>query len=322
MKKTATIFILVIALFLCSCNTENSAQPSETVGTSDADTTMKATQLYSEYLSLERCINASTDILKGKCINIIENDDSVEYEFSVTERFAGDDVKGNIFVYVEKNKSVSTSTDGIVTHEISDILAQVPYQIGSEYYLLLTKYVSVYYDHDRYKIFNNTPFIPADNISESKIYGEPLVEHANIDALTTEEELCSYIFSCIDGIDKTDRPSYHGKPYTTATDLYTVINEADHVAKVKVQKQVFAEGTEGNKNIYQCIVTDSLTGEIKKDEVIYVTFFPNTVSVEDECILALDDSITDMSPKHYNFSSKNSLFSVEDLDEIQKYLNN
>ncbi len=326
MKKTAIIFMLLTSLLLTACNVENSLETvpedSKTVDTPTADATIEITNIYSEYLSFERCVNASTDIIKGKCVNIIENPDSVEYEFSVTKRLTGEDVKSNIFVYVKKNQSVSVISDETVEYETYELSARLPYQTGSEYYLLLSRYVSVYYDHDRYMVFNSTPFIPADDISQSKMYGESILEHSNMKTLTTEKEFLRYISSCIENIDKTDRPYYFGKPYTTETDLSAIINEADHVVKVKIQEQAYDGYTVKNKNIYRCTVTDSLKGEIQKDAVIQVTFFPDTVSVGDECILALDDSITNITPKHYNFSSKNSFFSLSDYDSIMEILNN
>ena len=325
MKKTVTIFILLIALLLSSCNVidniDQAVTTSSAIDSTESDGVIeKNAHLYAEYLSFERCINSSTDILKGECINIIETSDTIEYEFSVIKKFLGDEVDSNIFVYVEKNQSVSVNADTVVKYEISDLATQTPYQIGSEYYLILTKYVSVYYDHDRYISFISTPFIPADKISESKMYGESILKHSEIKDLETEEDFLNYLSKCIDSIDNTDKPSYHGKPYTTATDMETVIKEADHVVTVKIEAQLFDENSIGNKNIYLCTTIDSLYGEIQKGEKIYVTFFPNTVSVGEEYILALDDSITTITPKHYNFSSKNSLFDLYEYNSITEII--
>ena len=331
MKKITAILIiltLLAASLLVSCNTdttlENNAEQSytsELPAIQAENTTEKIIHAYSEYLPLERCITASTDILKGNCVKIIDNDDSVEYEFAVTKRFMGEDVKSNIFVYVEKNKTVSVTSDEKVIHEITDMPAQQPYKVGSEYYLLLSRHVSVYYDHDRYMVFSSVPYIPASNISQSTVYGESILKHSKMETLTTEEEFCDYISSCIALIDRTDKPYYSGMPFSTATDVPTIIKEADHVAKVKVQKQIVVDGAVKNMNIYECIVTESLSGSIQNEEVIHVTFFPNTVSEGEEFVLALDDSIT-TNPKHYNFSSKSSLFPLSEYDNIISAINN
>jgi hypothetical protein len=103
--------------------------------------------------------------------------------------------------------------------------------------------------------------------------------------------------------------------------MKSIIEGSEYVLKIKVERKEF-EGRENyNQNIYRCIVTESLSGEIAKDEIIDITFFPNTVCDGEEYIVAVNLSIDNRTPKLYHFSSKNSLFSIDQYDEIMQIIN-
>ena len=76
-----------------------------------------------------------------------------------------------------------------------------------------------------------------------------------------------------------------------STDMKSIIEGSEYVIKIKVERKEF-EGRENyNQNIYRCIVTESLSGEIAKDEIIDITFFPDTVCDGEEYIVAVNISI-------------------------------
>ena len=153
------------------------------------------------------------------------------------------------------------------------------------------------------------------------MYGEPLSEHSELKKLSSEQELRDHILKVISEIDLSSKALYSGDPYIKSTDMKSIIEGSEYVIKIKVERKEF-EGRENyNQNIYRCIVTDSLSGELAKDEIINITFFPDTVCDGEEYIVAVDLRIDDRTPKLYHFSSKNSLFSTDQYDEIMQIIN-
>nr|DAE45093.1 MAG TPA: Protein involved in gliding motility 9 Secretion System Type.5A [Bacteriophage sp.] len=192
--KKILLFVIALCTLLVSCNQKTlpSEQPKHSESATQAAT--RITNIHAEYMSLEDAIRGASDIVKAKCVNKIDNPTCIEYEFSVTERFAGDQTSENIFVKIQKNEIIYIS-DGsnIVNKVISYAPGCTSYETGLKYYLLLTKWVSVYYDHDEYLLPINSPFIPASDITKSTVYGEPIEKHSEIKLPTSEGELCDYI---------------------------------------------------------------------------------------------------------------------------------
>lgn len=277
---------------------------------------------YVEYMSFEGCIKASTDIFKGRCIGIIEHTEVIEYEFSVTERFLGEDTNSSVFVYARRRSYTYTNPEGEVVTVINGLEETPNYEIGSEYYMMLSRNISVYYEHDRYYPTSAGLYIPADDISNSTMHGgESLLAHSELEKLDTEQELRDYILKIISDFELDSKPLYTGDPYILATDMKSIIEGSEYVVKIKIQSQKYADSKHGNKDIYLCIVTDSLSGGLERDEIIGVTFFPDTVSVGEEYILAVNLVLDTATPKLYHFSSKNSLFSLSQYDEIKEFIN-
>lgn len=292
-----------------------------TDATETGPTISQESNLYREYASFEDCIRSATDVFKGTCINIIEHLETIEYEFSVTERFLGEDTSSSVFVYVQRHSYTFTNEDGEMIEVNSGYPEEPHYEIGAEYYMLLSRDISVYYEHDRYHSFHRQIYLPVADISKSSMYGEPLYEHSELKKLSGEQELRDHIQKVISEIDLSSKPLYSGDPYIKSTDMKSIIEGSEYVIKIKVERKEF-EGRENyNQNIYRCIVTESLSGEIAKDEIIDITFFPDTVCDGEEYIVAVDLSIDNRTPKLYHFSSKNSLFPIDQYDEIMQIIN-
>ena len=184
--------------------------------------------------------------------------------------------------------------------------------------MMLSRNISVYYEHGRYYPTSAGLYIPVTDISNSTMHGgESLLAHSELERLNTEQELRDYILK----IELNSKPLYMGDPYILATDMPSIIEGSEYVVKVKIQSQKYADSQHGNKDIYLCIVTESLIGDLERDEIIGVTFFPDTVSVGEEYILAVNLVLDTATPKLYHFSSKNSLFSLSQYDQIKEFIN-
>lgn len=138
-------------------------------------------------MTFELLVATATDIIKGKCVGVDKKDDYVEYEFVVINRYLGEEVEDNIFVYVPDYAVTVINTD--YSYRLSDLT----YKEGSEYYLVLSKHVDVYLPHDRYINVGGNLFMPANDISHSTLYGETLINHAQTKSINAEKDLTDYL---------------------------------------------------------------------------------------------------------------------------------
>ena len=304
-KLTILIALIIFAVLFISCNDyeidppdteENSSSVSNIASAESQNNTNKNYDLCIFYMSPEQCVNYATDIIKGKCINIVENDKRIEYKFEVIERLLGDaEVKSLLITSDFKDDRLSR------------------YKEGEEYYLILLRRFNVYLDSDEYSDFMGRMYIPVADVKSSTFHRDPLTEHTDGVSISNENELVDYLVSLINKRDpELDRAM--GLEYLKETDTESIVTKSDCVLKIKVYKLI----RENRFNtVYECEIISTLNGNAEEGDLVEICFFPDTVDVGEEYILAL----TDIGGA-YVFSSKNSLFSVDDLEEIQKYLDN
>ncbi len=290
MKKILSLMIALAAMFLLTaCGNTTGNIESEKSRT---------------YMTFEQLAENSTDIIKGKCLNAENYNGISEYEFLVEERFLGENVNGNIFVRV-----------------LASIDNSAPiYEEGKEYYLLLSRRMSVYSPHDIYLSREDILMIPADDVSKGTMYGERLTKNSEIKSLDKEKDLTDYLSKLAKKIldENKWQPVYNGK-YITDTDMASVINKSPVVLKVSVGEMkkdgLFFDG----QHLYECTVTEALKGTASVNEVVQIVFSDADVVKGKEYIVALEDS-SDTAVRMFNLSSKKSIFDVSLLDEIRELL--
>jgi hypothetical protein len=320
MKKIISLIICVfLTLQFCACKVENTEEISSDAfenenKTLDTESTKKVISTYKEYVTFDKCFDYATDVVKAKCIDIITTGQSTEYEFEVIKRFLGEEVENNIFVYVPYD---ITDTDPKVVY--SDWKA-VNYEINSEYYLILSRHCNVYRGKDKYLDYSGDIYIPAFDISKATYYNDPLTAHSSAASLSTEQELVEHIIECIDKRDPKIARVCVGAPYIKETDTQSVISKSEFVLRIKIGEKMHDDNSEICQ-VFECNVISNLKGNITVGKNIEVAFFPDTVSTGTEYIVALTP-FYENELDTFVFSSKNSLFSVDDLEEIQKYLDN
>ncbi len=195
MKKIFCLAIAMIILFTSvSCGQEGNYV--EAPSSDETNLNCKYEQ-NSIYMTFEQLVATATDIIKGKCVGVDKKDDYVEYEFVVINRYLGEEVEDNIFVYVPDYAVTVINTD--YSYRLSDLT----YKEGSEYYLVLSKHVDVYLPHDRYINVGGNLFMPANDISHSTLYGETLINHAQTKSINAEKDLTDYLSKIT--TNKTDK---------------------------------------------------------------------------------------------------------------------
>lgn len=266
-------------------------------------------------MTFELLVATATDIIKGKCVGVDKKDDYVEYEFVVINRYLGEEVEDNIFVYVPDYAVTVINTD--YSYRLSDLT----YKEGSEYYLVLSKHVDVYLPHDRYINVGGNLFMPANDISHSTLYGETLINHAQTKSINAEKDLTDYLSKIT--TNKTDKNQTNmiiGIPYITDTDMNSIIDKSDFILRVKIGEEVY-KGIADDRCTYDCVVIRSMKGSVNSNELVRIVFPKDSVIEGNEYILALTE-FKGVSPRSFVMSSKNSIYELSLLEYIEEHLMN
>lgn len=293
---------------LIGCN--NQLTGSDAGKNNKEDETKVSQSVSTIYMDFEELIARVTDVVKGKCISVIEKTDGKEYEFQVLERYAGEEVLTNIFIYQDLYDANVVNSN--ISYNASDII----YEIGKEYYLVLGRYINVLYEQDRYNVSANL-FIPADDVEQSTMYGEALYLHSDLPKNFNETQLKNHIVEQLNNRDPETIKLYKGQKYTLATDMQTIIDEADCVLKIEILEESDPD-ISNIHDIYECKVIGVLKGNIAANTEIEIFFAKNIAEPGQKYIVAIDYSAIEGM---FHFSSQNSLYDVSQYDAIMECVN-
>lgn len=266
-----------------------------------------------EYWDFETRVGRSTDIVKAtyekaKPFTTKSNDGSIVFEgvactFTVQERFRGDAAE-TIEVWFFKYSSDSYS------------LEAAQYEEGKEYYLLLTRSTDVL-RHDYYTIVSRSTFLPADDMENARVDGEPLEQHATAESITQlKADPAAFFESRVDTeyLEAQYKPIYE-------TDLPTVVTGSKYVLKVRVEKKSSNNGFAFEREDYVCQVVTTIKGDVSEGEQIEVLFPTKAVSPGDEVIVAVHSHGKGFDTEQsFSFTSRASLMDVSQEEEIRQVL--
>ena len=271
-----------------------------------------AEQVVGNYMTFEELLDRASDVIMGTCIGVDEYDSYKEYKFDVEKRFWGSGTEDLIYVYVP-NRSV-TVLDTEITYDLYDIV----YEENESYFLVLTRTVDVYLDHDRYMNVGANIYLPANDAESLQMYGQSIMDHSSLSMSgnnARENNLASYFTS----YDRSNVAEYSGVDYIKANDDSTIIKSSDFVLMVKIVNEVYA-GIADDRNTYDCTVISAYKGNVETGSTVRIVFPKDAVVIGEEYILALYE-FENVMPRSFVFSSKNSLFNVNEEDTIMQYIN-
>lgn len=289
MKKIQYISIfLLMMLFLTSCQ-----QKKEEFEISP--------KISERYFTFEEVLDGSTDIVKAKCLDVVNYEDNLEYTFQLTERYVGEDIGEIFYLYVMDWMVDRTPT----------------YEPEQEYFLMLWRTRDVYAEHDKYINYTHRLYLPCSSFDQANMYDEAITEHSNMESCATAEELEQYIVEYLANHPIEDRPLYVGVDYIDSSDMKTIVEQSEFVAVVQVKELHNFLYDAWDRDDWLCTVMNVLKGDLEVDEEIDIIFPKDAVRVGDIYIVTL--ASTDGSI--YSFSAKNSIYPISELDQIQEYLN-
>jgi len=265
------------------------------------------------YLTFEDAAHSATDIVIAEFVTQRPfGQTATEFEFIVHERISGDAAE-IIFVYAFNDADFSVAGIG---HSFAD--GERRFKEGESYLLLLEKIGDVYASFHHNGFFFITDLIlDLSNPSKSTMYGEPLTAHSsginfNIRNLTRED-----IISYVGGLAQNNIPI---RSFIASENLEDIIEGSPYVLVVEITepRRMASQGFGSDlrsTDIYYVTVVESLKGDIQIGDVIRVIFFADTVFLGEKHIVSIVPRVQH-DPYFHGFTSRNSLHSIDQLDEI------
>lgn len=302
MKKSIILLILFILAFTSACTGENHNSRNDKFNEKG---NLHSVSQDIVYLTFEQTIDAATNIVQAKYIEMEDLGTYYELLFNIEKQYKGNITEDYLYVHCEKSY-VNVPEKGYNFDNLGE------YVTGKSYILLLERHISVYYEHDIFLILSGT-YLPVDNLEKLHIYGqEALTAHSSIKESDTEtfQQFENYITKKVDESPLKGK-SYYGTAFIDSGDIEVIVKDSEYVVRLKPKTQ--GDGVASGKTaIYDCEVIKQYKG-ILDVENIKVKFLLNTVDMNSEYIVAINDSAVSGL---YILSSKNSVMSVNEENHI------
>ena len=325
MKKIllSLITILLLLVILTSCKTIETNIESENYFNDDAEYEFSIL-----YRTFEEALLSSTDVVIATYVESRPFGRWLtEFEFRVHDRVLGN-AADTIFVYADNNDASVIGDRVIETY----IQGELSFNRRTNYLLPLTRIEGATLNtHDDGYLFINNLVINLDNPSMSTMYNEPLAIHADIINFNSRSLSRHAILAVVEEATKDNPPArdfirsdamediIHGSPYVVIVE----INEPQRL----VSDQVTWDWME--TDIYFVTVLEVLKGDRNAEDFepgrriieehggsrtvgTRIMFFADTVFTGERHIVAVEL----FEETWLDFTSRNSLFSMDQLDEI------
>ena len=271
-----------------------------------------------EYLAFEEALAMSTDVVVAQLVARRPFGRSMEeLEFVVSEWIFGD-ASERIFVYLT-NHDISIS--GI--QEISFAEYEIIFERGVDYLLSLQRLHSLdvisNFHEDGHFLINGSPIINLNNPIESTMYNESIIAHATeLDfrrRTLSRDQIVSFAY---EATRNNPLEPYMGD-FIRSRDIEDIISGSPEILMIEINELIDSiDNCAISSNIYVVTVIQTLKGEFEVGENFELEFFMDTVRIGEQYLIAIRPGmIHPATGMWFNFlTSRNSVFSMEQLDEI------
>ena len=332
MKKTLLSLMTILLLFaLAACgNMIEATSDFEYDDQSDVEDERQEIHVSVMYLTFEEALLQSTDVVIATYVESRPfGRNLTEFEFLVQDRVLGN-AADTIFVYAaNRDASIIGGISASNYHQ-----GQLSFHQGTNYLLPLNRLQGATRNtHDDGFIFIHNLVINLDNPSVSTMYNEPLSIHADTINFNSRSLSRQSITSFVEDITEDNPPAQDfirsdaiediilGSPYV----LIVEINEPQ-----RLNEEALSDWR--STDIYFVTVLEVLKGERNAEDFepgrriieehggsrtvgTDIIFFADTVFTGERHIVAVE-SPRENDPGALRFTSRNSLFSMDQLDEI------
>ena len=270
-----------------------------------------------EYVTFEGALEEVNDVVIAQCIGYRPfGEDFTEIEFLVSEWVVGEPraIEGDvnrIFVYVDNHLDAFVEGDGVDFQP-----SMLTLMHGTDYLLPLLRNGGPYSNtpDNSFSFGNGDIVIDLDDPENSVMYTEPLYNHTtglNLSGGMTRDEIIAYVE------ERTEGNPLRIPDFIRSEEIEDIINGSPNVWIVEINEaRRLTSGTSVwmSTDIYYVTVIENLKGDAVVNDDLNVMFFANTVFPEEHHIIAVE-SVGEGSMS-FDFTSRNSLFSMDQLDEI------
>lgn len=278
------------------------------VGCSDqiVDNTLEdSIEFEEEYMTFQDSIAASDVAIEGEYLEKIEHEHYVEYKFSVKKCLYGNITDDTIYLYSNIGSSYVESID------YSYILNDDVYEPGLNYILIMERYQSILYDHDRYMLA--TDLFLCEDLGEYTLYSDKIDIPSD---KSIEEYICSIRETA--GYEETEMTL----PETAyENEIAQMVSESAYIGKVRIL-ELFSEGLVHNGNTYRCSIETLYQGSdinTYEDGTILLTLLKNSVVIGEEYVIGFSP-VEDDNSLIYQQTTADSVYENENIiPEIELY---
>ena len=288
----------------------NSIETEKTIETDEPTEPEKPTETLSppkedkpenKHCEFEYLLSESTDVVIAQYINSKPFGETLtENEFAVSDRILGN-APDKIFIYSEGSGNL--------------------FNTGIDYLLPLSKIrgVTAKTHEDGYVLLFNL-IIDLNNPQKSTMHGE-LLTLRSVGLDFSDQNLSkTQIVSYVQEKTKNNKPS---KDYIKSDRIEDIIYDSPNILFIEVNKDGLLTSPRtvwASSDIYWCTVVQTLKGNIEPGFELVMVFFADTVKPGEQYIIAAEP-LEEGNNDFLVLTSKNSLFEMERLDEIERIIN-
>ncbi|MCL2627603.1 MAG: hypothetical protein FWD44_02740 [Oscillospiraceae bacterium] len=269
-----------------------------------------------EYSTFERALLLATDAVVA---NYVTHRDFgrtlVEFEFKVSDRVLGN-AADIIYVYTERAYASIMGSDELKTYNEAD----VRFDTKTDYLLALTRLEGAHLKtHEDGYLFIQNLVIDLDNPTLSTMYNESISKHASELDFNSRSLKKKQILTFIEERTKSNTLA---REHIRSDKIEDIINGSQYVLIVEINEPLRPASAQASRewmetDIYYCTVIKSIKGDIDADAEVMAIYFADTVKKGEQHIIAVEQRENNVFLLP---TSKNSLFRMDQLDEIMKIL--
>jgi len=273
-----------------------------------------------EYVGFEEALKDATDVVVAQYVGSRPFGEKLtEYEFEVLDRVLGD-AADRIFIYEANDVSITVSGD---RHRIIYRPGEITFIPEIDYLLPLMSLDSVYSNtrENGFRLIDNI-VINLDEPSNSTMYNEPLNPHSRRLDFDNSQISRDQIISRVQRLTRRNTPA---EDFIRSEDIADIINGSPYVLVVEVGEvlRLSGEGSGGadwrSTDIYYVTLIESLKGDIVVEDELVIVFLADSVFLSERHIVAVRQR---PDGSFYHLTSRNSLFSMDQLGEILEIIDN
>ena len=303
------LMTLLLVTIFTACGLEGNIS---TETPSSAENSEVSVMMLKKYMTFEEALLLSSNVVVAQYVGYRNfGDETIEFEFAVLESVLGDSAD-RIFVYARNaNESIMARTSIDLYNN-----TELNFRVGGQYLLVLRRIWSPHrkVQENGYNIVSNI-VIDLENPQNSSMYNEPLYLHSELDfrrGRLSEAQIIDYVRE----ITKNNPPPVE---YVMSSCVTEIVEGSDYILLIEVNElRSMARTDIQHTDIFYCTVVQVIKGALEPGFELAMVFLADTVRPGEQHIIAVRR--VGEGSSMFKFTSRYSLFEIEQFDEIMAVL--